>query len=86
VGTADVTKPSFDPRRHRVVAEQRWFDDFRRGKRFPLASRTMTEAIYLAFQAASGDNHPIHYDIEYCRARGLPHMLAPVAGAGIFPT
>jgi len=75
------------------VAEQRWFDDFRMGDRFPLPSRTMTDAIYLAFQAASGDNHPIHYDIEYCRARGLPHMLAhgylvaiqTVAGAGIFP-
>jgi acyl dehydratase len=52
----------------------------------------MTEAIFLAFQAASGDNHPIHYDVEYCRARGLPNMLAhgylvaiqTVAGAGLF--
>jgi len=39
------------------------------------------------------DNHPIHYDVEYCRARGLPHMLAhgyqvaiqTCAGAGMFP-
>ena len=23
----------------------------------------MTEAVFLAFQAASGDNHPIHYDV-----------------------
>ena len=83
---------TFDPRAHRL-AEQRWFGDFALGERFPLPSRTMTEAIFLAFQAASGDNHPIHYDVEFCRARGMPHMLAHgyqvliqgAAGAGLFP-
>jgi acyl dehydratase len=83
----------FDPARHRMVPKQRWFEDFYPGERFVLPSRTMTEAIFLAFQAASGDNHPIHYDVEYCRARGLPTMLAhgylvtiqTVAGAGLFP-
>ncbi|MFI4936069.1 MAG: MaoC family dehydratase [Caulobacterales bacterium] len=87
------TPAPFDPRAHRMVAEQRWFEDFRLGERFVLPSRTMTEAIFLAFQAASGDNHPIHYDREYCRARGLPDMLAhgyqvaiqTAAGAGTFP-
>lgn len=84
---------AFDPRAHRMVPEQRWFEDFRLGERFVLPSRTMTEAIFLAFQAASGDNHPVHYDAEYCRARGMPGMLAhgyqvaiqTVAGAGLFP-
>ncbi|MEQ1613057.1 MAG: MaoC family dehydratase [Hyphomicrobiaceae bacterium] len=83
----------FDPRRHRMMAEQRYFDDFQIGERFPLPSRTMTDAIFLAFQAASGDNHPVHYDVEYCKARGMPGMLAhgyqvaiqTVAGAGLFP-
>jgi len=83
----------FDPARHRMVAEQRWFEDFCLGERFVLPSRTMTEAIFLAFQAASGDNHPIHYDAEYCRARGMPGMLAhglqtliqTAAGTGLFP-
>ena len=83
----------FDPRAHRLVAEQRWFEDFVIGERFPLPSRTMTSAVFLAFQAASGDNHPIHYDREYCRARGMPDMLAhgyqvaiqTAAGAGLFP-
>jgi acyl dehydratase len=83
----------FDPARHRMVPEQRWFEDFCLGERFVLPSRTMTEAIFLAFQAASGDNHPIHYDAEYCRARGMPGMLAhglqtliqTAAGAGLFP-
>jgi acyl dehydratase len=66
----------FDPTWHRVVPEQRWFEDFRIGERFVLPSRTMTEAVFLAFQAASGDNHPIHYDVEFCKARGMPGLLA----------
>ena len=77
---------------HRL-APQRWFEDFTEGEIFNLPSRTMTEAIFLAFQAASGDNHPIHYNVEFCRAHGMPHMLAhgfqvaiqTAAGAGLFP-
>ena len=83
---------AFDPSQHRLAA-QRWFEDFSLGERFLLPSRTMTEALFLAFQAASGDNHPIHYDVEFCRTRGMPHMLAhgyqvliqTAAGAGMFP-
>jgi acyl dehydratase len=82
----------FDPAAHRRH-ETRWFEDFAIGERFVLPSRTMTEAIFLAFQSTSGDNHPIHYDVEYCRRRGMPHMLAhgyqvlvqTAAGAGSFP-
>ena len=84
---------SFDPAAHRMVAEQRWFEDFRLGERFVLPSRTMTEAVFLAFQAVSGDRHPIHYDLPFCRARGLPGLLAhgfqtlaaTAPGAGLFP-
>jgi len=84
---------AFNPAAHRLVPQQRWFEDFTLGERFVLPSRTMTEAIFLAFQAASGDNHPVHYDVEYCRARSMPHMLAhgfqvliqTAAGAGLFP-
>lgn len=83
----------FDPAAHRMVADQRWFEDFHVGERFVLPSRTMTEAVFLAFQAASGDNHPVHYNVEYCRARDMPHMLAhgfqtliqTAPGAGLFP-
>jgi acyl dehydratase len=86
-----LTEP-FDPAKHRRHAT-RWFEDFSLGERFVLPSRTMTEALFLAFQAASGDNHPIHYDVEYCRRHGMPHMLAhgfqvliqTAAGAGDFP-
>lgn len=82
----------FDPRSHRMCA-QKYFDDFEPGERFVLPSRTMTDALFAAFQLASGDNHPIHYDVEYCRAHGMPHMLAhgyqvliqAAAGAGLFP-
>ncbi|MGI4952742.1 MAG: MaoC family dehydratase [Janthinobacterium lividum] len=82
----------FDPALHRMVPDQRWFEDFTLGERFVLPSRTMTEAVFAAFQAASGDNHPVHYDAEYCRARGMPHMLAhgfqtlaqTAPGAGLF--
>ena len=53
----------------------------------------MTEAVFLAFQGASGDNHPVHYDVEYCKARGMPGLLAhgfqtlaqTAPGAGLFP-
>ena len=84
-----ATSPATDHR----MCEQRWFEDFEIGERFVLPSRTMTEALFAAFALASGDNHPIHYDVEYCRARGMPHMLAhgfqvaiqTAAGAGLFP-
>ena len=58
------------------LCEQRWFDDFTVGERFPLPSRTMTDALFAAFQLASGDNHPIHYDVEHCRQHGHPGLLA----------
>ncbi len=83
----------FDPAHHRMLAEQRWFNDFHLGERFVLPSRTMTQAVFLAFQGASGDNHPVHYDVEFCRARGMPDLLAhglqtlaqTAPGAGLFP-
>lgn len=82
----------FKPEEHRL-APTRWFEDFSLGERFPLPSRTMTEALFAAFQLASGDNHPIHYDAEYCARHGHPGLLAhgmqvfiqTAAGAGMFP-
>ncbi len=83
----------FDPAHHRMVPAQRWFEDFVLGERFVLPGRTQTTAIFAAFQTASGDTHPIHYDVEFCRARGMPHLLAhgfqtlvhTAPGAGLFP-
>ena len=72
---------------------QRFFEDFALGEVFYIPSRTVSEAHFVAFQAASGDNHPIHYDRAYCRAHGHRDLLAhdyqvaiqTAAGAGIFP-
>ena len=65
----------FEPTAHRL-SQNRWFEDFVVGETFPLPSRTMTDALFAAFQLASGDNHPIHYDVEYCRRRGYKGLLA----------
>jgi acyl dehydratase len=86
------TDIDFDPAKHRL-AETRWFEDFQLGERFYLPSRTITEANFAAFQAVSGDNHPIHYDVEFCRTHGHRALLAhglqvlcfTAAGAGQFP-
>jgi acyl dehydratase len=83
----------FDAGRDHRFAATRWFEDFAPGERFWIPSRTQTEALFAAFQLASGDNDPIHYDVEYCRRRGHPGMLAhgmqvmiqTAAGAGVFP-
>ena len=66
---------SFDRRQHRFP-ENRHFEDLAVGERFYIPSRTITEAHFAAFQTLSADNHPIHYDVEYCRERGHPNPLA----------
>jgi acyl dehydratase len=89
----EINMTDFDPAQHRMVSEQRWFEDFVLGERFVIPSRTQTSAVFAAFQTASGDTHPIHYDVEYCRARGMPDLLAhgfqtlvhTAPGAGLFP-
>src|SRR5438067_2298380 len=86
-----VEGDAFDRRRHRFP-ESRFFEDLAVGERFYIPSRTVTEANFAAFQTVSADNHPIHYDVEYCRERGHPGPLAhgfqvlcfTAAGAGTF--
>lgn len=81
------------PDRAAPYGPQRWFEDFVVGETFYIPSRTVTEAHFLAFQAASGDNHPSHYDRVYCRRHGHRDLLAhgyqvviqAAAGAGVFP-
>lgn len=83
---------AFDPKHHRVVP-QRGFEDLNIGEKFALPSRTITEANFAAFQTVSCDNHPIHYDEEYCKSQGHEGLLAhglqvlsfTAAGAGLFP-
>ncbi|MEI9887507.1 MAG: MaoC family dehydratase [Rhizomicrobium sp.] len=83
---------SFDPEQHRVVP-LRGFDELSLGEVFALPSRTVGDANFAAFQTLSLDNHPIHYDAEYCKKLGHPAPLAhglqvlafTAAGAGLFP-
>jgi len=82
----------FDPTQH-VMVKEKSFSQLKIGDRFPIPSRTIGDANFGAFQLASGDNHPIHYDIEYCVARGHQDLLAhgfhaliqTAPGAGMFP-
>ena len=83
---------AFDPQAHHVT-ELRAFEDLRIGEIFRIPSRTLTEANFAAFQTVSLDNHPIHYDDEYCKAlghkaplaHGLQVLAFTAAGAGLFP-
>ena len=75
------------------LCEPAYFEDLSLGQKFPIPSRTMTDALFAAFQLASGDNHPIPFDVEYCKAHGHPGLLAHgmqvmiqcAPGAGLFP-
>jgi acyl dehydratase len=86
------------PEDHHRLAEknfgpQRYFEDFVVGETFYIPSRTMTEGLFAAFQLASGDNHPIHYDRNFCKshghrdlfAHGYQVLIQAAAGAGVFP-
>jgi acyl dehydratase len=81
-----------DPNEHRLMP-LRGFDELKLGEVFALPSRTINEANFAAFQTVSLDNHPIHYDVEYCKKLGYPAPLAhglqvlafTAAGAGLFP-
>jgi len=87
-----MTESNIDPLSLKFC-EPRYFEDFAVGERFYLPSRTMTEGVFSAFQAASGDNHPIHYDRHYCKAQGHRDLLAhgfqvliqACIGAGVLP-
>jgi acyl dehydratase len=87
-----MNEQAFRPADHRY-GPSHYFEDLAVGQRFYINSRTQTDGLFAAFQLASGDNHPIHYDREYCKARGHRDMLAHglqvaiqgAAGAGTFP-
>ena len=78
----------------KTLSTNKYFEDFNLHDSYLISSRTQTSGIFSMFQAASGDNDPIHYDVEYCKKRGHPDMLAhgiqvlmqTAAGAGTFPS
>lgn len=87
------TEDTFQVARDHRYGISKYFDDFSVGDSYYIPSRTVTDAMFAAFQLASGDNDPIHYDVEYCKARGHKSLLAhgmqvliqTAAGAGTFP-
>ncbi|MDC0987542.1 MaoC family dehydratase [Alphaproteobacteria bacterium] len=78
-----MTDENFRPEDH-MIGGDHYFEDLVIDQKFPIPSRTMTDALFAAFQLASG---------EYCRARGHQNMLAhgfqaliqTAPGAGTFP-
>ena len=82
----------FSPSDHRF-GQSKYFEDLSVGEKFHIPSRTVTDANFAAFQTVSCDNHPIHYDVEYCKTHGHPNLLAhglqvlcfTAAGAGRLP-
>ena len=60
----------------RKYAQSRFFEDFRLGETFYIPSRTIGDAEVTAFRTASGDTHPLHYDMEFARSRGFPSVMA----------
>jgi acyl dehydratase len=46
------------------------------GETIQSPSKTLTDAHFLFFAGLTGDNHPIHYDIEYARQRKFGRPLA----------
>jgi acyl dehydratase len=81
-------------KKEKNLSINKYFEDFNLNDSYLIPSRTQTSGIFSMFQAASGDNDPIHYDVEYCKKRGHPDMLAhgiqvlmqTAAGAGTFPS
>ena len=60
----------------RKFARSRYFEDFEIGETFYIPSRTIGDAEVTAFRTASGECHPLHYDMHYARERGQPSILA----------
>ncbi len=66
----------------RKFEQSRYFEDFTLGRPFtsPRAPLAMRRS---AFRAASGDNHPLHYDMEYAKERGFPAFSCTPADAAL---
>src|SRR6202521_3861559 len=73
------------------LAGQLYYEDFVVGQVYRAPSKTLTDAHFLFFSGLTGDNHPLHYDVEYAKqtrfGRPLAHglLLASMTalGAGV---
>ena len=55
---------------------QLWFDDLRVGDRWQSPSVTVNDAHFAFFKGLTGDNHPLHYDVEYAKTTRFGAPLA----------
>ena len=53
-----------------------YFDDLKIGKKIITKGRSVTEADIVNFAAISGDWHPLHTDIEYCKKGPFGERIA----------
>ena len=60
------------------ASNSKYFEDFAVGDKYLIPSRTQTSSIFSMFQAASGDNDPIHYDKEFCKKKVIQICLPMV--------
>jgi acyl dehydratase len=66
----------------------KYFEDFELGEVFRIPSKTITDAHFLFFAGLTGDNNPIHYDVEYAKTtrfgKPVTHglLLASMTAAG----
>ena len=67
----------FDPAQHRMVPQQRWFEDFTLGERFVIPSRTMTSIrTHREFAVACFDfTMPVGWMVSPGRT-GLTHLVS----------
>ena len=76
------------------MIKNKYFEDFNIWDKYLLPKRIETSGIFSMFQGVSGENDPIHYDIEFFNQKGHKKMLAQgiqvmserSASAGNFPS
>lgn len=59
-----------------MTDDQLWFDDLKVGDRWQSPSHTMNDAHFAFFKGLTGDNHPLHYDVEYAKKTPFGAPLA----------
>jgi len=83
----------FDPALHRMVSEQRWFEDFVLGERFCHSEPHHDDGRVRGLPGSERRYPSGALRREYCRARGMPNLLAhgfqtlihTAPGSGLFP-
>ncbi len=58
------------------MAKQKFFEDFQIGDKFKTPSKTIHDGHFIFFAGLTGDDHPIHYDDEYCKKHKFGRRVA----------